>query len=110
MKNNVALIGEVRNEPKVSTFKNGDKEGTLLSFSLATTKLFINKSGEETSSQQWHNIKVWGQLAKTMSEHIKSGMTISVDGEILYSKYTGEDKIDRYKTDIVASNIILLKA
>lgn len=67
--NQVILLGNVGKDPDVKNLENG----TLATFSLATTKRgFTASNGTQVPERtEWHNIVCWKGLAKIAEQFIK---------------------------------------
>lgn len=86
MINKVELIGRVGRDPEYKTFKNG----SVLNVALATNKSVRNKDGEYEDRTEWHDVQIWGKKAENLSDKIKKGDLLRIEGEITYNEY--EDK------------------
>lgn len=106
MLNKVILIGNLGKDPDVRATQNGM---SVASLSLATTKKWNDKNGQQQEKTQWHNIVVWGKMADNCGKYLKKGSKVYVEGEIDYRSYE-KDGQTRYATDIVCSNIQFLSS
>ena len=97
--NKVQLIGNIGQKPRVQEYD--DKK--VAQFTLATN--FGSRDNEQT---EWHNIVAWSPQAEIAEKYIKKGSRIYVEGRLRTRKWQGKDGIDRYTTEIIASQIILL--
>ena len=52
----------------------------------------------------WHNLVGWGQTAKEMSENLRKGQKIFVEGKIVYRQYETKTGEKRSQTDIVVNS------
>jgi single-strand DNA-binding protein len=102
--NKAILIGYVGSEPETRTFDSGS---TLLSFRVATTAVW-KQNGEKKERTEWHSISCWGKLAESL-DWLEKGSLVYIEGEIRYSTYE-KDGETRYRTDIHAQNISVLKS
>lgn len=103
--NRSQLIGNVTREPETRQTTGGQ---TVATFSVATNSRFKDKSGQYQDKAEFHNVVAWGKLAEICSSYITKGKKIYVEGRMQTRDWQGEDGIKRYKTEIVAENIILL--
>jgi len=102
--NFVILKGHLGQEPNVRTLENGRKVAT---FTMATTGRYKAKDGSwQDMPAQWHNIQAWGYLADIP---VDKGAQVEVKGEITYRKYTDKDGVERYITDIVATDLHMVR-
>lgn len=104
--NKVILLGNLGRDPEVKYTPAGVP---VAKFSLATNERYKDKGGEWQDKTEWHNIIAWQRLAEIVSEYVKKGSKIYIEGRLQTSswddKKSGEKK---YRTEIVASDIVLL--
>lgn len=100
--NRATLLGNVGKQPEIRTTNVGRKTAQ---FSLATTKKWRDKNtGEKKEKTEWHNIRVWGDgLVGVVEEHVNKGSQLYIEGEIITTKWTDKNGIDRYTTEIVVN-------
>ena len=101
MINKVLLIGNLGQDPEFKIFDNGK---SVARFSLATNRRYQDQQGDWHTKTSWHNVVAWGNLGKRMSETLRKGSLVYVEGEILYREYKKDDET-RYVTDIVANKM-----
>ncbi len=105
LRNRVQLIGNLGMDPEIVKFENGR---TLAKFSIATTEIYYDNKGEKTEDTQWHSIVAWGNLAERAEKYLKKGLTIAVDGKIIYKSYDDKEGRKRYFTEIVMNEMVML--
>ncbi len=102
--NRVELQGTVGN---VRIQEAGDRK--VLHFSLVTNRVARNREGENIVETCWHNVEAWEGQNIADFDRIAKGSNVHVYGRIRYSKYVGNDKIERTSTDIIASKLELVE-
>ena len=102
--NKVILVGNVGNDPEIKDV-NGTK---LAQFPLATNESYTNKNGEKVDNTEWHNIKIWRNLADIVEKFVKKGSQLYVEGKIKTRTYDDKDGIKRYATEIIADSIRMI--
>ncbi|MFW6249355.1 MAG: single-stranded DNA-binding protein [Bacteroidota bacterium] len=107
LKNRVQLIGNLGNDPEVKSLSSGKK---VAKFSLATTEHYKNGDGKKVSDTQWHQVVAWDGLANIAEQYLKKGNQIALEGKLIYRSYDGQDGQKRYVTEIVANELLMLKA
>ena len=50
----------------------------------------------------------FGKLGEIAGEYLRKGSSVYVEGELRYDKYTGQDGVEKYTTDIVANEMQML--
>ena len=104
--NKVMLIGHLGDDVKIHYFDGG---GSIGRFPLATNESYMNKStGEKVTNTEWHNIVVRNKAAEICEKYLSKGDKIYIEGRIKTRKWTGEDGIDRYSTEVNANEFTFL--
>jgi single-strand DNA-binding protein len=104
--NKVILLGNLGKDPEVRYLPSGD---AVANISLATTDKYKDKqSGEYKEATEWHRVSFFGRLAEIVSEYLKKGSTVYIEGKIRTRKYQAQDGTDRYSTEIVADSMQML--
>ena len=97
--NKVILLGNVGGDPVIRSNQDGKKIAT---FSLATSESWKNKNGEKQEKVQWHNVVIFSEgLVNVIEKYIKKGTKLFVEGSLQNRKWTGNDGVEKYTTEIV---------
>ena len=91
--NKIMLIGNAGNDAELRYTPNGDG---VASFSLAVGNRYTNREGQQIDETEWFRITSWGRNAEFVSNYIKKGMQVYVEGRLSHSVYqdnAGETKI-----------------
>ncbi len=106
--NKVILVGNLGRDAEVRYTSGGAAVSTI---SLATTDVWSDKSsGERQERTEWHRVVLWGKQAETLSEYLKKGKQIYVEGRLQTRKWQDRDGNDKYTTEIRSDRIVLLGA
>lgn len=103
--NKAMLIGNLTRDPELRKTANGQ---SVTSFSIATNRAFTTQTGERKEQADYHNIVAWGRLAEICAQYLTKGKKIYVDGRIQSREWEGQDGQKRYRTEVVAENMIML--
>ena len=103
--NKVILVGNLGNDPEIKYTQGGMAVCTL---SLATTSVRKDKDGQQIEKTEWHRVKLFGKLGEIAGEYLKKGRQVYIEGSIRYDKFTGQDGVEKYFTDIVADEMQML--
>jgi len=104
--NKTLLIGNLGADPEIRYMPDGTATATV---SLATTDKWKDKvTGAAKEKTEWHRVIFFKGLAEIVGEHLKKGSQIYVEGKIRTRKWTDKSGIDRYSTDIIASELQML--
>jgi single-strand DNA-binding protein len=102
--NKVLLIGHLGRDPEVRYTQSGTAVSNL---SLATTNR-IKRGGEYEDVTEWHKIVAWGKLAEICGEYLQKGSKIYVEGRLQTRKWEDREGVDRYVTEVVVSDMVML--
>ena len=103
--NKVILVGNLGNDPDTKYTQAGM---AITRISLATTSVRKDKDGNQQERTEWHRVVFFGKLGEIAGEYLRKGSSVYVEGELLYYKYTGQDGVEKYTTDIVANEMQML--
>ncbi len=103
--NKVILLGNLGRDPEVRYAPSG---AAVCNVSIATTRQWKDKSGERKEETEWHRVVFYDRLAEIAGEYLKKGRPVYVEGRLKYGKYTDKDGVERYTTDIIATEMQLL--
>ncbi|RQS29481.1 single-stranded DNA-binding protein [Burkholderia sp. Bp8992] len=104
--NKVILVGNLGADPEVRYLPSGD---AVANIRLATTDRYKDKtSGDFKEMTEWHRVAFFGRLAEIVSEYLKKGSSVYIEGRIRTRKWQGQDGQDRYSTEIVAEQMQML--
>jgi len=103
--NKVILVGNLGNDPDTKYTQGGM---AVTRISLATTSVRNDKDGNKQERTEWHRVVFFGKLGEIAGEYLRKGSQCYVEGEIRYDKYTGQDGVEKYSTDIVANEMQML--
>lgn len=105
--NKVQLIGNLTANAEVKETPNGQK---VASFSIATNRVWKDASGMKQEQVEFHNISAWAGLATIIEQYTSKGKKVYVEGRLQTRSWDDPSGQKRYKTEVVAENIILLSA
>lgn len=105
IENSVKLIGNLGNDVELKYTQAGMAVATI---SLATTSKRKDRDGNKVEETAWHRVKFFGKLAEIVGEYLRKGSKITVEGSIRYGKYTDKAGVERYTTDIIADQMLIL--
>ena len=103
--NKVILVGNLGNDPETRYTQGGM---AITRISLATTSVRKDKDGNQQERTEWHRVVFFGKLGEIAGEYLRKGSQVYVEGELRYDKYTGQDGVEKYTTDIVANEMQML--
>jgi single-strand DNA-binding protein len=98
--NKVILVGNLGRDPEVRQLQDGSK---VVNLSLATSDRWRDRqSGETRERTEWHRVVIFNErLADVAERFLRKGSKIFVEGALQTRKWTGEDRQERYSTEVV---------
>lgn len=101
--NKVILFGNLTRDPELRALPSGMN---VCTFGIATNRIFRDRDGKKQEQADFHNIVVFGRQADTVSQYLKKGASVFIEGRIQTrswdDKQSGEKK---YRTEIVAERV-----
>lgn len=103
--NKVYLMGNLGADPELRATSSGQ---SVMNLRLACTESWWDKETSQRKERtEWASVVVWGKRAEGLAKILHKGSRILVEGGLRTSSYDDRDGNKRYKTEVVASNIIL---
>jgi len=103
--NRAQLIGNLTRDPEMKQIPGGQ---AVTTFSLATNLSWTDASGQKQDKAEYHNIVAWRKLAEICGQYLKKGTKVFIEGRIQTRAWEAEDGSKKYRTEIVAENMIML--
>lgn len=108
--NQVTLVGHIGAQPEVKEIPSG---GKVANFSVATSRQWKDGKGEKVEKTEWTRIVAWSQagksgLADIVEKYAGKGDRIFVQGRLETRKWQDKDGNDRWTTEVVATDVLLL--
>ena len=103
--NKAMIIGNVTRDRELKSTPSGQ---SVVSFSVATNLVWNDQSGNQQKKTEFHNIIAWRKLAEICAKYLRKGSKVYIEGRLQTSDWTGNDGVKRYRTEIVAENMIML--
>lgn len=104
--NKVIVVGNLGADAETRYTANGSAITTIR---VATSESWTDKAtGQKQERTEWHRVKFFGRLAEIAGEYLKKGAQVYVEGQLRTDKYTDKEGIERFSTDIVASEMQML--
>ena len=104
--NKVILIGNLGRDPEVRYAPSGS---AICNATIATSRQWKDKtSGERQEETEWHRVVFYDRLAEIAGEYLKQGRSVYVEGRLKTRKWTDKDNVERYTTEVVATEMQML--
>ncbi len=104
--NKAELIGNLVKDPIVKSLPSGV---TVARLRVATNHTWRDlKTKKMQREAEFHPVIAWGRLGETIGKYLKKGDRVYLEGRLHTNTWEDKDKVKRYQTEIVASNMIML--
>ena len=100
--NKALIFGNLTRDPEVRALPSGMN---VCSFGVATNRVFKDRDGKKQEQTDFHNIVVFGRQADTVSQYLKKGSSVFIEGRIQTRSWDGKDGEKKYRTEIVADRV-----
>ena len=103
--NKAMIIGNLTRDPEVRNTAGGQQ---VASFSVATNLVWTDQSGQQQKKVEFHNVIAWRKLAEIISQYVKKGSKLYLEGRLETRTWENKDGVKMYRTEIIADNMIML--
>ena len=104
--NKVQIIGNLGRDPETRTFPSGDMVANVR---IATTDRWKDReTGENKEATEWHSVVFNGRLAEIVSQYLRKGSQVYVEGSLRTRKWSDQSGQERYTTEIRADSMQML--
>jgi single-strand DNA-binding protein len=103
--NRAMIIGRLTADPESRTTPQGT---VVSSFSVATNFVWSDGGGQKQERVEYHNIVAWRKLAEICNQYLRKGTKVYIEGRIQTRDWQGQDGVKKYRTEIIAENMIML--
>jgi single-strand DNA-binding protein len=100
--NKAIIYGNLTRDPELKSLPSGIQ---VASFSVATNRVWKDKNGAKQESVDFHNVVVFGRQADLVSQYLKKGSGVFVEGRMQTRSWDGQDGQKKYRTEVVADRI-----
>ena len=104
--NKVIILGNLGNDPEVRYMPNGEPVANI---SIATRETWNDKNtGEKREKTEWHRVVAYRKTVEIIGQYTRKGSKLYVEGKLQTRKWTDNNGVDRYTTEIIADSVQLL--
>lgn len=102
--NRAIVLGNLTRDPEMKTLPSGQ---SVTNFSIATNRIYSDKTGAKQQTTEFHNIVAFGKLADIAGRYLSRGKMVLVEGRLQTRSWQAQDGSKRYRTEIIAENMQL---
>ena len=103
--NKVLLMGNMTRDPELRYLQSGT---ALCDFGIAVNRKWKSQAGEQKEEVCFVDVTFIGRTAEVISEYMKKGRPIFVEGRLKLDSWTGKDGQKRSKLSVVGENMQFL--
>ncbi len=104
--NKAIVLGNLGQDPETRYMPNGN---AVTNISIATSESWKDKqSGQDQERTEWHRVVFFNRLAEIAGEYLRKGSKVYVEGSLRTRKWQDQSGVDKYTTEIVASEMQML--
>lgn len=103
--NRATILGRLTRDPEVRNTPSGQSVSTI---GIATNRVWTDNGGVRQERVEFHDVVLWGKLAEIAGQYLSKGRRVYAEGRLQTRDWVGQDGVKRYKTEIVATNLIML--
>ena len=104
--NKAIIVGFLGNDPEIRKTSSGS---TVATISVATSESWTDKnSGQKQTKTEWHRVVAFNRLAEIIEQYLTKGSHVYIEGRLETKKWTDNNGVDRYTTQIVAKEMQML--
>jgi single-strand DNA-binding protein len=103
--NHVVVVGRLTRDPELRHLASGNP---VLQLGIAVNGRQRDEAGNWIDKPNFFDVKVFGNQAEMLSQHLSKGRRIGVDGRLDWSSWEAQDGTKRSKVEIVAQSVQFL--
>ncbi len=100
--NKVLLMGNLTRDPELRYLQSGT---AVCDFGLATNRKWRSKTGEQKEEVCFVDVTFFGRMAEVVSEFMKKGRPMFIEGRLKLDTWTGKDGQKRNKLKVIGENM-----
>ncbi|MBU6370715.1 MAG: single-stranded DNA-binding protein [Patescibacteria group bacterium] len=99
--NKAFLFGNLTRDPELKSLPSGTK---VVSFAIATNRVWKDQSGAKKEDVTFHNIVAFARQAETIAQYLKKGQSVFVEGRIANRSWDDKDGQKKYRSEVIVEN------
>jgi single-strand DNA-binding protein len=105
--NKVQMTGHLGADPEMRYTAQGS---AVTTFRVASNRTWKDKEGTQHDDTEWFRIVAWDKLGEICNQYLTKGTRVYVEGRLQTRKYTDRDGVERYASEVVAQDMIILSS
>lgn len=105
--NKVQMTGHLGADPEMRYTAQGS---AVTTFRVASNRSWKDREGAAHEETEWFRVVAWDKLGEICNQYLTKGTRVYVEGRLQTRKYTDRDGQERYATEVIAQDMIILSA
>ena len=103
--NHVTIVGRLTRDPELRHLPSGSP---VLQMGVAVNGRQKDAAGNWTDKPNFFDVKVFGNQAEMLAQHLSKGRRVGIDGRLDWSSWEAQDGSKRSKVEVVAQSVQFL--
>lgn len=105
--NKVMLTGHLGADPEMRYTPQGS---AVTTFRVASGRSWKSSDGSAHEETEWFRVVAWDKLGEICNQYLTKGTRVYIEGRLRTNKWQDKDGQDRYTTEVIASDMIILSS
>ena len=105
--NKVQMTGYLGADPEMRYTSTGS---AVTTFRVASGRSWKDKEGNQHDDTEWFRVVAWDKLGEICNQYLTKGSRVYVEGRLQTRKWTDRDGQDRYTSEVIAQDMIMLSS
>ncbi|NJO81944.1 MAG: single-stranded DNA-binding protein [Blastochloris sp.] len=103
--NKVQLTGNLGADPEMRYTAQGS---AITTFRVASGRTWKDSAGTKHDDTEWFRVLAWDKLGEICNQYLNKGDRVYIEGRLQTRKWVDRDGQDRYTTEVIAQDMIML--
>jgi single-strand DNA-binding protein len=105
--NKVQFTGHLGGDPEMRYTAQGS---AVTNFRVASNRSWKDRDGGAHEDTEWFRVVAWDKLGEICNQYLTKGTRVYIEGRLQTRKYTDREGQERYVSEVVAQDMIILSA
>jgi single-strand DNA-binding protein len=105
--NKVQFTGHLGGDPEMRYTAQGS---AVTNFRVASNRSWKDRDGGAHEDTEWFRVVAWDKLGEICNQYLTKGTRAYIEGRLQTRKYTDRDGQERYITEVIAQDMIILSS
>lgn len=105
--NKVMLTGHLGADPEMRYTTQGS---AVTTFRVASNRSWKSSDGTQHDDTEWFRVVAWDKLGEICNQYLTKGTRVYVEGRLQTRKWQDQTGQDRYLTEVIAQDMIMLSS